>query len=680
LSLITKEGAARYIAQARKASAPDVVILGDSMYVPHAPKAESWLTRLGERASGQVRPTLGNRTDANMERGVPGALTLSVGTTGDPRPDHLFVLGGKGPSVTRRVLESVASKPAGAPRALGKGEAVRIVASAAALLASVVGAYYLFIHGFADMVSGWENGLHGLMREGDALFGAAAGTVGLGYYGSSRGIVNPASDYQRARAMAVDIARRNGAAESEVRFVEATASMPARNGEHWKYAFEIPGAHAGKALVYVDSRRLLGGGADLSSSYYHGASAPEGKNAVALAPHLFAKGAAVDPQSALDAVRRAAPGFGSLVSVALDYRQEAVTGDADLWYRFYNNEGSASASVNARTAEVRLEAGAVRAGPVAAELSSGPIGFSEVIYAPALEAARGLAEKAGYSPDKLRFEGASLSPTARGQRWSMTFVSPREDYVRDPREYSVTVHRLISRGEVFSSVSSADRGRTRMYSTVPAAAVPEMLKVSATGAMTAAGPGARSVGLQSRWPDEGPAQLWYVVRGEKGREIAAFHAGTGAVAVPKPYEALKQSLITGGLVAFTIALYAAIYYAIAHAPAATSTIQIPDGWQGGVPDGAGWGSLLGAGVIGAALGRAKTPAPKPADADVRARAAAVSIYKGYPWSQTEYNSAYYPALENLKSAGATDEQIALFERLCAEAPLRGGRFNPWSGD
>jgi hypothetical protein len=87
------------------------------------------------------------------------------------------------------------------------------------------------------------------------------------------------------------------------------------------------------------------------------------------------------------------------------------------------------------------------------------------------------------------------------------------------------------------------------------------------------------------------------------------------------------------------------------------------------------------GVLGA-LGLKKTKAAKPAitDESVRGAAASVASYKGRPWSETEYNMAYYTTLESLQKDGATPAQIELYKKLCAEAPIRGGSFNPWSGD
>src|SRR6185312_82703 len=103
-SVVTKETSANYIAKALKLEPQDLLVIGDSMYAPNEAKRASWLTRLAEKVAGRALPATGNRTDANMEKGLPGALTLSVGTTGDPRTANLWVLGGKGPAVTREVL------------------------------------------------------------------------------------------------------------------------------------------------------------------------------------------------------------------------------------------------------------------------------------------------------------------------------------------------------------------------------------------------------------------------------------------------------------------------------------------------------------------------------------------------------------------------------------------------
>ena len=68
------------------------------------------------------------------------------------------------------------------------------------------------------------------------------------------------------------------------------------------------------------------------------------------------------------------------------------------------------------------------------------------------------------------------------------------------------------------------------------------------------------------------------------------------------------------------------------------------------------------------------------DERIRSAARGVAAHKGRPWSSTEYNMSYGMTYDSLERAGATPEQLQLFEKLCAEAPIIGGSFNPWSGD
>ncbi|MBI3300419.1 MAG: hypothetical protein HYZ75_19815 [Elusimicrobia bacterium] len=68
------------------------------------------------------------------------------------------------------------------------------------------------------------------------------------------------------------------------------------------------------------------------------------------------------------------------------------------------------------------------------------------------------------------------------------------------------------------------------------------------------------------------------------------------------------------------------------------------------------------------------------DAAVDAAAAGAASYKGRPWSATEYNLNWALGYGSLARLGASAAQLARYERLTAEAPVRGGGFNPWSGD
>ena len=683
-SVVTKETSSAFIAKALKLSAKDIVVIGDSMYTPHEPAKASWLTRLGEKLSGRAMAQTGNRTDANMEKAVPGALTLGVGTTGDPRPSNLWVLGGKGPSVTREVLMSVASKSRASLDAKKNSvETALHVGGAVALVAATAAAYYFMAHGLADWISQMEQMLHqnsGDVMEGGALFGGMVGAYGYGV--RSFILDNPSEAYAEARKKAVEIAEKRGVSPDQVRFVSATASMPVRQGAHWHYAFTTPGA-----LIYADASRFLGGANEIRTSVFENAPVPAGLPA-ALEPVHFAMGTkAVSPEQALDAARRAQPGMSAGVSVSLDYREEPVSGDKDLWYRFYDDKG-AIVSVNARTSEARVEAALPSKDSLKASISpASPVdGFSSFVYDAGFTAAKELAVKAGYRADNLRFASAKLSPRAWGEDWTFSFVSPRESEFRDPRSYEVVVRRTMVSETQLDAISAKDLGpvaKWGMPETFPASLFAEAVKLSPMDVVAKTGAAARTLEAKARWNDAGTgAQIVYVVRGDKGRELEAVNAATGEISVPKPYESLKRALVTIAMIAATAGIYAAIYWAIAHAPAASSGIQIPEGWQGPIPSNMDIGTLFGgtlglAGLAGTLRGVKKA---KVTEERVRGAAASAASYKGRPWSQTEYNMAYYNTLESLKKDGATKAQLALFEKLCAEAPIRGGSFNPWSGD
>ncbi|MBI5202371.1 MAG: hypothetical protein HY925_12345, partial [Elusimicrobia bacterium] len=266
---------------------------------------------------------------------------------------------------------------------------------------------------------------------------------------------------------------------------------------------------------------------------------------------------------------------------SFDYREEPVSGDKDLWYRFYDDKGAA-VSVSARTGEARVDAALPPkrdGGGSVWKRALGGLGLA------ALTAAvyGGLYYAASHAPAAV-----SSIPTAPGG-WEMLF------------------------------------GGTL---------------------------GGLGLGLRAR--------------------------------LAEAFRKAKPALITLGLIAATAGMYAAMAYAFMHAPAASSGIQVPEGWQGPIPSnidiGAIFGGTLGLAGLSGVIKRVKGKAPKITDERVRAAANSAIASKGRPWSQTEYNMSYYMALESLKKDGATAAQIALFEKLCADAPIRGGSFNPWSGD
>ena len=177
--------------------------------------------------------------------------------------------------------------------------------------------------------------------------------------------------------------------------------------------------------------------------------------------------------------------------------------------------------------------------------------------------------------------------------------------------------------------------------------------------------------------------LWYSYQDSRD-ELASMNARTGEIrkAAPAAPEgsALKSFLLWLGGVALVALIYGGFYWAASHAPVAAPQ-GVPEGWSGPIPTiediFQGMGGVLGLGMLAGTL-RAKKA--KVTDDEIASAAKSVASSKGGIWSQTEYNMAYYNTLESLKTRGATKKQIALFEKLCAEAPVIGGRFNPWSGD
>ena len=50
------------------------------------------------------------------------------------------------------------------------------------------------------------------------------------------------------------------------------------------------------------------------------------------------------------------------------------------------------------------------------------------------------------------------------------------------------------------------------------------------------------------------------------------------------------------------------------------------------------------------------------------------------YSASEFNQDQYYAEQSLLKDGATAAQLELFRKIVQDAPIRGGRFNPYSGD
>ncbi|MBI3297916.1 MAG: hypothetical protein HYZ75_07120 [Elusimicrobia bacterium] len=225
---------------------------------------------------------------------------------------------------------------------------------------------------------------------------------------------------------------------------------------------------------------------------------------------------------------------------------------------------------------------------------AGPVeGLGTYIYDAALEAVLPLAAAAGYKPDNLRLTYAWLKPRAWGEDWTFSFVSPREGYSKAPRKFQVTVRRTTVAETQLDAFGAKDLGETGMFAGVMASEAKSLIKLDPLAVARAAGAEAKSLELAARWSESGmgPAELVYVLRDAKERELKSVNAATGAVVVPQPYALLAQALTALVLLALTVLVYGTIFYAIANAPAAP--VEIPQGWEGPWPVDADWSTLFG---------------------------------------------------------------------------------------
>lgn len=684
-SIITKADAAEYIAKALKIEAKDALVIGDAMFIPREAKKASWMTRLGERLSGRPQAKTGNETDKNMTKLLPGVLALGVGAAMDPRVANGWALAGHGPEVTQQVLESVASRARRIGPDSGSKTGTYLQLGVFALVVGVAAvSYYVLATAVGDIVSmgerairEWTSGPFGR----DAGFFLGATTVGMvGMMFRPNLLSDPNETYGAALKKAGEIAVERGFKAEDIRFVKATASMPVSDGAQWHYTFALTNAKGGTDLIDVDFSNFLGGSPDIRTRVYANAPMEPGVVAFPMTGYLMKRGVTLTPDSALDAVRRTEPSFGSNVGVSLTVRAEPVSNDQDAWYRFYDNKGNIGA-VNGRTGEVRMEA--VQKAPAKPAGMTTAVAPNE-LYALALEqitpkAPAGADVKLLSAVHETRFfNGAWV-----GDEWRFFFGWGGD---KGGIEYMVPARRTMITETMMDAFEPQLKGTVsaeRLKEGVAANLFNRAVKVTPEAALKGVDGVTRVSLLPRSEPASGDKDLWYSLQNDAD-ELASVNARTGEVrrapAVPRTSAAagFLAWLIGAALVA---AVYGALYWAGSHAPAATPT-GIPGGYNGPIPSiddvFRGMGGVLGLGALAGTLRRAKKA--KVTDDEIRSAAAGVISYKGRPWSSTEYNSVYYPALERLKQRGATKAQIALFEKLCADAPVKGGSFNPWSGD
>ena len=681
-SLVTKKTAASFIATALKAEAKDVLVIGDSMYTPRVPGNDSWLSRLGEKVSGLALPRTGNRTDRNMELAVPGALMFSVGASGDPRASNLFVLAGKGPSVTLQVLRSVASKKAGET----KGGGARDLVVPAIFLAAVGASYYFMIHGLTDLLAQWENSIRSNSREfvdGGILMG---GTLGTSWYRRrAKPGEDTASRYKTLESgYRASLAAIPGVVSVKIR--NAPDSMYGSNrltGKNVEVVFDgVASLQAAQASGKLPKELPAISGVDDVAKYnVEGLVADDARRAAyaALEKEHAARLSAIpgvvsvkirnspdtmygDNRLTGKNVEVVFDGVASLqaaqASGKLPKDLPAISGVDDV--AKYNVKGSAAKPSIWRAAAVGTDAWRAAGGR---DFLTNP----GTTYSEALKQAVKAAAARGVPASEVRFVEATASmPVADGAHWKYTFAIPGKTVV------------YVDMGRHLSSGLEA---RTSVYTGVPDMAGfasdfapfwansrldPQAALDLANKSLPSLGGGV-SVALAYRED----RNLWYRFYANNGA-VVSVNARSEAVEVDKAVSAesgaspklgraidWKYAAVVVGFFAAMAAIYAAISWAMSDV-------------------GASLGGALGFGALAGTIRPVKKP-PVGND-EIDAAAQAVVSYKGGIWSQSEYDGGYFNAADDLRKRGATKEQMERFKKLCDEAPIIDGRFNRWAGD
>lgn len=299
------------------------------------------------------------------------------------------------------------------------------------------------------------------------------------------------------------------------------------------------------------------------------------------------------------------------------------------------------------------------------------------MYARAADEAVKLAVKRGYEASQVRFVAATASlPRRDGAEWKFSFQVSRE---ADPKTADMVYV------DFFSGFSSGWDTKVSLFQgvDVPEGRVTLALSPAVFNMGTRVSPEQALDAVNRELPTFGRAvsvsaelvaepvsndtDLWYKLYNNAG-DKAAVNARTGEVRVapsPVPAAEANAELTTAQKIGVGLLIAALAGTLLLYADFALGMMGLGLAGMGGTLKG----------------GKAKkAAAPAVTDEQIESAAKSVAANKGGIWSATEYNMAYYNTMEWLKKAGATEAQLKRFQELCDAAPVRGGRFNPWSGD
>ena len=515
---------------------------------------------------------------------------------------------------------------------------------------------------------------------------------------------NPAELFPQARVMAVEAARKWGVSADKVAFGEVTASMPAGPDSAMHFGFyAIVGEGQVKPILVTFKPGTL-----YAPAARHEAFTRTWDTVMTLdrklfpelsTDYLFKRGSEAAPDVALEEARRALPKLGAGVSFTLRFEEQPETGAVDLWYRFYDDAGS-EVSVNSRTGERVALHDAESRKTVDHVVGAGTVNLLGGTAAAAAVYPLGqlVSHLTGYFPI-TSFIVAYLAMLALGVVVKLI-----------PHPATRRWGTVIGTGAIFSPLLAV------AYVGLKAAVVALGVAGAAAGTLKDKAPARPTLvaGYQQAFQAAKEAAQRYKLPAPKFAEarltddgwvydfeagdrlIIAQDNGRGGMSAYAYGQREKTDLFVKAvaleLAPSSFALGAKLSPEEGRRLAAArlgdkvqdvslSVIVIEKEFSGDkdlwyVGDDADGRRAS----VNARTGEVKDMYTGPSRADVEAAARGAASYKGMPWSNTEYSMSQYGYESGLRKAGATFAQIRLFHKLCDEAPIKGGRFNPWSGD
>lgn len=200
---------------------------------------------------------------------------------------------------------------------------------------------------------------------------------------SAREIASPLGFFEHAKAIALARAQAMGYGPEKVYFGEATAYLPGRIESSWIFTFHLiqhpAQTHVDEITVLFKKAGLVSRGDEIEiaddpsvlgslktryvvKEYVHPAAPlPARRFPAPLDNTFFAQGTRINPDKALELLRKTTSRVGRDVSLSLRMRKPDASGAQDLWYYVYDAEG-ATFVVNGRTGEIleRSRVGKIR--------------------------------------------------------------------------------------------------------------------------------------------------------------------------------------------------------------------------------------------------------------------------------------------------------------------------------